>query len=229
MNEHPILFTRLMVRALIDGRKTQTRRIMKYQTEGRIGGPELFNPVVINRDGEEEPGTEIFGVYGEDWGLKFPYGRPGERLWVRETWATHTALDVLRPKRLPHAAFIYYRADNGTEPRKWRPSIFIPRWASRLTLEITNIRVERVKDITETDAEAEGTQVWAQSELVGHSQREECWCTISKQIARQRNEPIPGVASTVAAYAMLWDSINAKKGHAWESNPWVWVVEFKKV
>lgn len=192
--ERPILFSGEMVRAILDGRKTQTRRIVKPQPpshvrEIRVG---MFEPVVI-RKGMEEPGTPVFGFADEERGWKCKYGKPGDRLWVRETWFCITGE--------PGPISCNYKADFGEHRFAgfWKPSIHMPRWASRITLEITGVRVERLNDISEEDAIAEG-----------------CQCS-----------GVPSSLTNRGAYAKLWESINGKG--SWSLNPWVWVVEFKRV
>jgi hypothetical protein len=153
--KRPILFNALTVRAILEGRKTQTRRVMKNQpSEFFSPSPvEMYSPSVEDKDGFLEAGPEIFGCYdrnGEDEGYKCRHGQPGDRLWVRETFALH---DHREPP------IIYYRADDETKHESagaWKPSIQMPRWASRITLEITGVRVERVQGISESDAKAEG-------------------------------------------------------------------------
>lgn len=183
MKERPILFSGETVRAILEGRKTQTRRACKF----RLGQDEVMTEL---RDGSLKRTEECS-----------PYGKPGDRLWVRETWAKqefHT-----QPLK------IRYRADHDDEaglPWSWKPSIHMPRWASRINLEITGIRVERVQDISEEDAEAEGVHGcdWGHGMDYGGKP---CYCK---------------------PFEALWDSINAKRGYSWDSNPWVWVVEFKQ-
>ena len=140
MKEHPILFSTPMVRAILEGRKTQTRRVMSYQPDEEyttVYGPEMYTQTLIDRNGEEQPGPEVFGVYGYDWSLKCPYGQPGDRLWVRETW-------------LQDGDIYLYKADFGkgilsdSWDGHWKPSIHMPRKASRLMLEIVNVRAERL-------------------------------------------------------------------------------------
>lgn len=207
MKERPILFSGEMVRAIIDGRKTMTRRVVKPQPEQDTDCPYHI-------------GTGV-----ERKARICPYGKPGDRLWVRET---HTYGDINYTESDPFAD-VYYRADDiclgvpvseavaetvqeWVEEKEvsgagcnWRPSIFMPRWASRITLEITNIRVERLQDISEEDAKREG----ANGEKHRGQGFEHC-------IYRE-------------AFRTLWESINAKRGYSWESNPWVWVVEFKQI
>ena len=216
MKERPILFSGPMVRALIDGRKTQTRRVMKPNACGlevdEITELPALDPilkcVVSGHSGVWEDG------HGFDLRWNCPYGVPGDRLWVRETWQFDNAEYVALHKREPwhggpsrEAAEVHYRA---TERHpdifpKWTPSIFMPMWASRLTLEITNVRVERVQDISEDDAKAEGVTL-----IQGNPRRHDGLDFSSE-------------------YASLWDSLNAKRGYGWKVNPWVWVVSFRRL
>jgi hypothetical protein len=144
MKERPILFSGPMVQAILDGRKTQTRRVVKPQPEywEQTGG--YHYPL----DKKPYRGAPVGRVRSID-EYRCPYGQPGDRLWVRETWHQYAGGEVI------------YRADYGPESyqagaKGWRPSIFMPRWASRITLEITGVRVERVQDISADDARAEG-------------------------------------------------------------------------
>lgn len=185
MKERPILFSGEMVRAILDGRKTQTRRVIKPQPPESV--------------------SEGYTTYF------CPYGIPGDRLWVRETFAPRLDVDpITELARARHYAM--YKADGGDphDPMhwhpydKWIPSIFMPRWASRITLEITNVRVERVQDISVSECRAEGIPQ----------------ASFSSQTDRD--------AQVHGEFMQLWDSINAKRGYSWESNPWVWVIEFKR-
>lgn len=152
MSERPILFSAPMVRAILEGRKTQTRRIVKPQPPDdcapiRVGE---FHPTVIDRWGDEAPGEPIFGAYdlNGEWGVRCPYGQPGERLWVRETWrewgGTERRVDYRATTKVPRPA-------DG-----WKPSIHMRRADSRITLEIVAVRVERLQAISRGDAMAEG-------------------------------------------------------------------------
>jgi len=212
MTERPILFSAEMVRAILDGRKTQTRRVMKVQPwpDATIEvGP--YHPHRIDRHGESQPGPVTFGaiwdhqdiVNGGDAGLPCPYGKPGDYLWVRETWAPLADCVVLN--------CAYYRLDH-EEARssgsrvdvKWRPSIYMPRWASRITLRITDIRVERLQDISEEDAKAEGVKPL---DYAAHHVAAGCGARI--------------------AFEQIWTTINGPA--AWEANPWVWAISFERV
>jgi hypothetical protein len=206
--ERPILFKAAMVRAILDGRKTQTRRTMKpppseFFSPSKV---QLYSPAVVDKDGFADAGPEMFGSYdrnGEDEGYKFPYGVVGDRLWVKETWAANAFLNLVKPSDLPTDTQIFYRSTYSNDSHfVWRPSIFMPRWASRITLEITAARVERLNEISEAAAEAEGLTE-----------------------AAARDHHCDYGLDYRAAFRTLWDSINGKC--AWDENPWVWVLEFK--
>lgn len=148
-----------------------------------------------------------------------PYGKPGDRLWVRETWATIKEYDELSPSKItlydrpPMLAYAEWTgaAREAQWRGRWRPSIHMPRWASRLTLEITEVRVERVQEISESDALAEGIDnTWKHASWLDDSG---IW---------QPHTPITW-------FAGLWDSINLKRGYGWDSNPWVRCITFKRV
>jgi len=187
--ERPILFNGDMVRAILEGRKTMTRRVMKHQPGEvtAVGRPLFF------QDGDT----------GRRVSPKCPYGQPGDHLWVRETFA-----DEAGDTRKYLGDHIYYRADgDGVDLQDgfWTPSIHMPRWASRITLEVTGVRVERLQDISEEDAQAEG----AEPKL----------CT---------GYPYHNPPSThTNGFCQLWESINGPG--SWDANPWVWVVEFRRL
>lgn len=229
MRERPILFSGPMVRAILGGRKTQTRRVVKRQPHADCSRIEVdfYHPTVIDKSGDEAPGDEIFGAYSLDgeWGAKCPYGQPGDRLWVRETWCElyedHFA-ELDRPRDVLVNRYDYprrngaaYRAECSAESDeirasygyRWKPSIHMPRWASRLSLEVVGVRVERVKDISRADAKAEG---FLPSEYTGL----ESW-----------NGQMYGNAEL--AFAACWRDINGPE--SWDANPWVWVLWFKLV
>lgn len=223
----PILFSGLMVRAILDGCKTQTRRAVKPQPPEHID--ELHGGQLSKRapyDIEDEEQLVCGWGFQDDLGgfYKFPYGSIGSRLWVRETFAIHR--DEMCDPKTEDDELIFYRADEGCFHRmpspyppmeadynplkeiasdlhpNWRPSIFMPRWASRITLEITGVRVERLQGISEADAKAEGCCERTYREGRGHE-------------------------SAKLAFRQLWQSINGPD--SWASNPWVWVIEFKRV
>ena len=202
MKERPIIFSAPMVRAILDGRKTQTRRVVKLTDSGRV----------------KEPGSpRNWHLDDPEAVMACPYGVPGDRLWVREAWQAFFADEVPadRPRGPRHTmgipaqpereSFVFYRADgdlshpeDGSEAL-WRPSIHMPRWASRITLKIVSVRVERVQEISEKDALAEGVDDGTGPPI------------------KPRDR-----------FSRLWNSINAKRA-PWDSNPWVWVIEFRRV
>lgn len=208
-----------MVRALLSGTKTQTRRIVKPQPGEDIAGPiycELFQPCVADKHGNDAPGAEIFGAYDEsgDWGARCPYGQPSERLWVREShWWFKDEYDHETGYSPPPLTIddVEYRADGDDGRKVWRPSIHMPRWASRITLEITDVRVVRLNDISETDARAEGI---TDGGCLNCGEHEPCGCAAPAPDARD-------------SYINLWEQING--AGSWDLNPWVWVVEFKQI
>lgn len=191
MKERPILFSTEMVRAILEGRKTQTRRIIKPQ-------PPRWRWEIYKWD---DRCVDIGNTAASPYYVIPKHGAPGDHLWVRETWATHPHNDDKKPSDLPkNGTHVFYKeTGNNADHIKWRPSIFMPRWASRITLEIENVRVERVQEITHEDAVAEG-------------------CYEKDGKARGR-----------LGFSHLWDSINNAEGKRWKDNPWVWVVEFRKV
>lgn len=231
LKERPILFSGPMVRTILEGRKTQTRRVLSD-----------FQQITENDDKEsvdKHPGMRFMAGGSKDkkWGFLFfaetaeqiateylpshcPYGKPGDRLWVRETWAhaKMPAEDILVFRSTcPDDKFNYACPQEGTIAQykidKWRPSIHMPRWASRINLEITNVRVERLQDISEEDAYAEGID----SET-------------SEAYQRAEHAKLGGVSCSPASihgFADLWDSINGPG--SWDQNPWVWVIEFRRV
>lgn len=201
MKERPILFSGEMVRAILAGRKTQTRRVVRIpERPGLVAHPEdAFPDPGLGGGGYlHVPYTSATDRYTHR--VWYPYGI-GTRLWVRETWCQQACMvhgDLLPGKAHYRAAGYEVRHVDGPEKSPWRPSIHMPRWASRITLEVTAVRVERLQDITEEDARAEGMH----GDYLSASARD--------------------------LYAALWDAINGKR-HPWASNPWVWVVSFRRV
>jgi hypothetical protein len=218
MKERPILFSSPMVRAINEGRKTQTRRVMKPQIteETCFAGFEGMGYLPVRRD--ETP-------------ILCPYGVPGDRLWARETWycdhcfgPCYANPPIGSPEEWrgevsalsPHGDLMYYRADGEIDdlmperdgPVTWRPSIFMPRWASRILLEVTDVRVQRVQEISGDDVLAEGCRLaWGNRQTLGTDEE------------RARKD----------LYSQLWDSINAKRGLGWDVNPWVWAITFRRI
>ena len=199
MKERPNIFSAPMVRAILEGRKTQTRRVIKPIGDGET-------PMHVVKHGGK--------LYLDETPHACPYGQPGDRLWVRETWAYHVqAIGSVTDEDGPFV----YRADRMAEQSRlcdrWRPSIHMPRWASRILLEVVSVRVERLNEISEVDANAEGCRAIQGCE----------WHTFEEAAAG-----IPMHKHTaIDAYSALWESINGPG--SWEANPWVWVVEFKRV
>ena len=210
MKERPILFSAPMVQAILSGRKTQTRRILKGSTEHK--GP--YNPAYLEAH-KKSPG----------WSEICPYGRPGDRLWVRETHGFGK-----------HAGEIVYKADGGwanipgfqvvaCDKGKWRPSIHMKRAHSRILLEIVAVRVERLHDISEEDALAEGMgKITKDGALFKYG--------IPDRDGYPGNDDSgwpwdQWEVKASKAFQKLWKSINGEK--SWDENPWVWVVEFKRI
>ncbi|HHQ4216809.1 TPA: hypothetical protein ACVGKX_000886 [Pseudomonas aeruginosa] len=205
MKERPILFTGPMVRAILEGRKTVTRRVVKPP-------PDFLGSMV-------DPNTPFktldAGLHAR---ITCPYGEPGDRLWVREAWAADAQVDAIAPRDLSQGEPIWYPADFSVRQTgcsmiskgRGRPSIHMPRWASRVLLEITAVRVERLQDISEEQALAEGVH----GEPCDHARQAcsdiGCWGDTAK-----------------GAFGFLWEQLNG--AGAWQANPWVWVVEFKRV
>jgi hypothetical protein len=191
VNEHPILFSGPMVRAILAGTKTQTRRLVKPAPHAMCSHVEPFR------------GEGGGWIAGDNSGRIFqcPFGIPGDRLWVRETWAWSGDTDVHRKDRQKRGD-VWWRADekHNAPNVRWRPSIHMPRWASRLTLEVESVRVERLQDITEEDARAEGVEL----------------------------PPNDASAKYRPMFQLLWDSINSARA-TWASNPWVFVVGFRRL
>lgn len=213
--ERPIIFSSTMVRAILEERKFQTRRVIKPQPLPHA------NDVTLDR---LSCGTARFaGRIGNavpDQLIYCPHGMIGDRLWVRETWSTVGLFDDAKPSDLDPRGVgsIRYHAD-GKQSGKLRPSIFMPRWASRITLEIEDIRVERLNDISNEDAAAEGAHgaVLSKARLMDEAARFE-------RRVFQSSSP---VVTRRAEFAALWESINGKG--SWEANPYVWCISFRRV
>jgi hypothetical protein len=211
MTEHPILFNGPMVRAILAGRKTQTRRVVKRQSVACVENECL--------SACQESPTGF--AWQNGWVERCPYGQPGDTLWVRETWRPLVDAELLdcieykaddtrlKPKGLTEEDGHHF--DNMCENievthgkvcrQKWKPSIFMPRWASRITLKITDVRVQLVQEISEEDARAEGVQ--SQTILPGNR------------------------SSYISGYYWVWEELNNKRGFGWDSNPYVWAITFE--
>jgi len=175
MKERPIIFSGEMVRAILDGKKTQTRRVIK----------------LLPKSNEK--------IYTKC----CPYGKPGDRLWVRETFQADEIAMKYKIKEK-----IFYKATMPNGLQHLRSSIYMPRWASRIDLEIAGIRIERIQDITPADALVEGIKYERHGKGLGDACDE---------------------IRILQAFQKLWDSINAKRGYGWDRNPWVWIIEFKVI
>jgi hypothetical protein len=188
MSERPVLFSGEMVRAILEGRKTQTRRVVLLP---KTRQQPLYQPT--HQGG---------GMWADSHCLPFrcPYGEPGDLLWVRETWF-NPDYEACGTKTNEMS---YYRATDVSDEWSWRPSIHMPKWAARLWLRVTDVRVERLQDISEEDARAEAS------------------------VKRQLKTNYGGGNSATWHFRRLWDSINAKRGYGWDTNPWVWVVSFER-
>lgn len=221
MKNRPILFSGPMVRAILGGRKTQTRRVVKcdlYDIE-RLAEPSEWNAGRANpnmipyENWGRKQGCGLFvSTDGTIFAMPCHYGAPGDRLWVRETWKTCAVYDSYAPSQIDSGAALLWLADNSKRingPEDWgkvRPSIYMTKWASRIVLEITEIRVEPLQDISRADAKAEG--FWP-----------------SEYNGLESFDGIP-YGNANLAFKACWEKINGKK-HPWSSNPLVWVVEFK--
>ena len=210
MKKRGMIFNAEMVRAILDGSKTQTRRIIQSAAKNmQARGHEVIS--------HRAPGNKWYGDYvysmrdrsgvwqdftNEQFLAKCPFGQPGDRIWVRETWAeaggNAPELQLYRANYPDHVPSSYENLKSAEEIR-WRPSIHMPRWASRITLEIADVRVERLNSISDTDANAEG-------------------------VSADRLSPARYV------FGSLWQSIyGADNPQSWQANPWVWVIEFRRV
>lgn len=197
--EHPIIFSGPMVQAILEGSKTQTRRVIKQQP------PKVFNGYNVYPAKCENPEYGRVASEIDMWTFKCPYGKPGDTLWVRETWKYYEKA-IGKGASFCIKKFLAYKADEENDnvqkssewfEGKWHPSIHMPRTAARIFLQVKDIRVERLQDISNEDIRAEGAA--------------EFGCTTHR-----------------LNFQLLWDSINAKRGYGWDINPWVYVIEFKR-
>ncbi|RCS59746.1 hypothetical protein [Parvibium lacunae] len=232
MKERPILFYSEMVRAILGGRKTQTRRVapisdlkIKRESGGIVTWSVRFTKPVKGVLGSHSGGIGNIHPHNIIASQFSPYGRPGDRLWVRETHCFCPRSPSMKSfSYSPEESRVVYGADdvwlsgpNGPHKPKMRPSIHMPRWASRITLEITGVRVERLQDISEADAISEGVE----RTVIGDAWRRYCNDT------EQEAAGLTPCGTASASFCSLWESINGPE--SWDANPWVWVVEFKRV
>ena len=225
MKDRPIIFSGEMVRAILDGKKTQTRRVVKFMHE---------TPKLIGQAAEHRNLNAVYPAREKGWvfwqttragdglaeftkkayatGLLCPYGEPGDRLWVKEAWYTSKKYDHLPPAKFPVEAKTIFRYLGSRAKPEWagrtRSARFMPRWASRITLEIVNVRVERLQDVSDDDAKAEGFEYYGE--------------TLFKDYGE-----ILAEHTAIYKYASYWDLLNARQGFLWKSNPWVWMIEFR--
>ncbi|HBT4730060.1 TPA: hypothetical protein MB315_001830 [Klebsiella quasipneumoniae subsp. similipneumoniae] len=213
MKERGMIFNREMVRAILDGRKTQTRRPIKWKQT-------RFTEIGEREDGSKWPWSED-AEHACDFWHPCPFGAVGDRIWVREAFRVHSrATDVAtlvykasernswteQTHRVPVAV-----CNKPATPEKWTPSLHMPRWASRILLEITDVRVERLNAISEEDARAEGI---IDGGCLNCGEPEPCGCA----------NPEPDATD---AFAYLWQSIYGQE--SWNANPWVWVISFERI
>lgn len=217
MKERPILFSTPMVQAILEGRKTQTRRIVKqpdliempdrFKYVGNSTEIDLPRPA-IKYDERVYHNFQLTNSNACDWILPCPYGKPGDRLWVRETYSPVYCPTL--PEEFSHYA---YKADNDPLHSiiKWKPSIFMPRSACRIFLDVVSVKVERLQDITDQDCFKEG--IIYNHVLEGYNTNDAGYHFHCSR---------PG-----ESFRHLWQDINGVD--SWHANPWVWVVEFKRV
>ncbi|MGZ9738050.1 hypothetical protein ACXX83_06345 [Pseudomonas sp. GNP012] len=221
VKERPILFSAPMVRAILEGRKTVTRRAVNPQPAITDGSGFSWKGHLFGRGSDDRETSRNFSKHC------CPYGKPGDRLWVRETWyCNHSEVqkdpylqpaDMVDLDQAREDGDLVYAADGLTpyeqEQPTWKPSIHTPRWVSRILLEITDVRVERLKDISEEQALAEGVRPYPDHAEFGE------WYHV-EGIETYSAEPS-------MSFELRWSSINGSD--SWNANPWVWVVEFKRV
>jgi hypothetical protein len=236
MRERPILFSAPMVRAILEGRKTQTRRVVKPQpfSNGMKYSAELGD--ILCHDDYLPPSAMLlragskrhqYNATQDEWGRLCPCGQPGDRLWGRETGMLgrdSADVPIMWTFGTLNDAEYKMHPDAPEGSAQWclmwkkKPSIYMPRWASRITLEVTEVRVERLHDISEEDARAEGV------ERNHPTDETEGWLDYLDMT--QGGEGFP-VETARDSFRTLWDSINGSD--AWDLNPWVWAVSFKRV
>jgi hypothetical protein len=210
--ERPILFSAPMIRAILGGKKTQTRRVVKQL----CGCPDFYcykpedqYPYYFRR---KDAVWDSFKTL-EDLARNYcPYGATGNRLWVRETWLSYLDMHFYRATDLDLLPDPLLQFES---PAKWHPSIHMPRNVSRINLLVTRIRVKRLQDLTEADAISEGIHKISNAFFSGKTNK-------------AKDAPVC-FPSAVESFQDLWDSINLKRGCGWETNPYVWVVNFERI
>jgi hypothetical protein len=214
MADRPILFSGQMVRALLEGRKFQTRRVLNTATIKEAVLKSAAAPRLAPKRGYPRQDGRLWQFRAGDYNaysaaFSVPYA-VGDRLYVREAWRTATHLDRISPKMLPVDTPVFYEADAGGEAvgatGKFRQGMHMPRWASRITLTITDVHVQRLQEISSSDAKAEGIE-YRQMDVFGMDRIE-------------REHFYQG------CFSYLWNSINADRGYSWDVNPWVVAVTF---
>ena len=218
----PIIFNPEMARAILDGRKTQTRRVIKL----RDGSLPADDEMSCDENGKVITVMDFSKTFPQWQERKCPYGVPGDKLWVKETWNAKSIDDTwwedmvgTCSEKMAFNWNMYFKANNSEACEKWRPSRFMPKAFSRITLEIKDIRVERVQDITDSDIVAEGV-----SGLGG---------VVGKNVAMLATGTLTLEEAELVClrdnFIRLWDSINLKRGYGYDVNPWVFVVVFEKI
>lgn len=224
--ERPMIFNGVMIPSLLDGTKTQTRRLVKPIPEYNTGCYYWKTKCLCCHAGKWKINPDVIQAC--------PYGKVGDKLWVRETWKPHASHWFNEGGGEEESFSVSYKAGGSRSPEPphdyclpdregWLPSTHMPRWASRILLEITDIRIERLKDITREDAIAEGIE------------GEPCDQTIAwKDYLNPKQWGFPEWGddcdtAAIDSYRSLWNMLNAKKGFGWEVNSFVWVIEFKRM
>lgn len=220
MKQRPIIFNTEMVRAILDGRKTQTRRSLKVQ-------PQVMNTIIGDRLVIKDPlNTDAYLDFINAKSTSritrlCPFGEVGDQCYVRETWRQFNSSDECgcseAPCSCPSNGTVLFKASHDDGESKWKPSIHMPRSCARILLEVTAIRVERLNDISEQDAKAEGLQ---------YSSVYQQWGRVEKHSSHKPHSPHwRWYKKPQNAFKSLWNSIYEN----WDANPWVWVIEFKVI